>query len=59
MGFQKVFEVLEDALRTKDMMIDVYKQERDTYKQERDMARIEAVNLRHKIAVLEGSENAD
>lgn len=47
MNFQKVFEALEDALRTKDMLIDVYKQERDE-------ARKEVIELLQKIEALKG-----
>lgn len=48
MNLQKVFEALEDALRTKDMLIAVYTQERDE-------ARKEVAELRRKIANLEGA----
>ena len=52
MEFQKVFEALEDALRTKDLMIDIYKRERDE-------ARQEVVELLHKIEALEELQNVN
>lgn len=49
MDLQKVFEALEDALRTKDILIDAYKKERDE-------ARQEVAELRQNIEALEAAQ---